>query len=133
MEEKGLGDRYTDMQQKSAPKVDAKLVGKRIEVLSRYFDEEGEPMYVWAKGEVTVIPVPKAKAKGGKGRGNGKKSNAKTTVSQVAIVTWDKEYWGKDKNDNWAPAITSQKLVASKWNKHSTGAWRFVLGEDKIN
>ena len=133
LEEKGLGDRMADMQQKSAPKVDATLVGKRIEVLSRYFDEDGEPMYVWAKGEVTAIPVPKAKAKGGKGRGNGKKSNAKTTVSQVAIVTWDKEYWGKDKNDNWAPAITSQKLVASKWNKHSTGAWRFVLGEDKIN
>ena len=56
--EKGLGDRYADIQQKSAAKVNAALVGKKIEVLSRYFDENNEPMYVWAKGEVTGIPEP---------------------------------------------------------------------------
>ena len=63
LEEKGLGDRYVDIQQKLAPKVDATLVGKRIEVLSRYFDEENKPMNVWAKGEVTGFSEPKIKGK----------------------------------------------------------------------
>ena len=36
----GFGDRDTDMQQRGSPNIDTKLVGKRIEVLSKYFDED---------------------------------------------------------------------------------------------
>ena len=35
-----FGDLDTDMQQHGYPNVDTKLVGKRIEVLIKYFDEE---------------------------------------------------------------------------------------------
>lgn len=126
LEEKGLGDRVADMQQKSAPKFDASIVGKRIEVLSKYWDENNEPIYVWAKGEVTAIPQPKKKASGSKSKGN-----ATTTVNNVAIITWDEEYLERDENGNLGPAMTKQKLIPSKWNKHSTGAWRFVVGDKK--
>ena len=126
LEEKGLGDRVADMQQKLAPKFDASIVGKRIEVLSKYWDENNEPIYVWAKGEVTAIPQPKKKASGSKSKGN-----ATTTVNNVAIITWDEEYLERDENGNLGPAMTKQKLIPSKWNKHSTGAWRFVVGDKK--
>ncbi len=46
LEEKGLGDRFAYMQQKSAPKVDTALVAKRIEVLSKYFDDDGKPLFL---------------------------------------------------------------------------------------
>ena len=133
LEEKGLGDRYADMQQRSAPKVNTSLVGKRIEVLSKYFDENDEPIFVWAKGEVTGVPEPKAIARGGKRGGKGKgKNNTQNVVNDIVIVTWDKEYLGKDKKTGeLKPATTSQRLMVSKWNKHSPGAWRFVLREDK--
>ena len=101
LEEKGLGDRFADMQQRSAPKVCATLVGKRIEVLSRYWDENGDSQYVWAKGEVTGIPEPKTKSNGVR---NGKNSTAGV---QVAIITWDEEYLGKDKHGKLEPAVTS--------------------------
>ena len=37
LEEKGYGNRYADMQQRSAPKVDSSFVGKRLEVLCQYY------------------------------------------------------------------------------------------------
>ena len=36
----GFGDRYSDMQQQGSPNVDTKLVGKKIEVLNKYFDKD---------------------------------------------------------------------------------------------
>ena len=41
--------------------VDKKLVGKRIEVLRKYFDEVGEVLDVWENGDVIAIPVMKEK------------------------------------------------------------------------
>ena len=41
-EEKGLRDRFADMQQKLVPKVDASLLNKRIEVLSKYYDDKNK-------------------------------------------------------------------------------------------
>ena len=55
----GFGDRYADIQQQGSPNVDTKLVVKRIEVLGKYFDEDGEVLAVWEKGEVVAIPVIK--------------------------------------------------------------------------
>ena len=55
----GFGDRDADMQQQGSPNVDTKLVWKWIEVLSKYFDEDGEVLSVWTKGEVVAIPVMK--------------------------------------------------------------------------
>ena len=36
----GFGNLDADMQQQVSPNIDTKLVGKRIKVLSRYFDED---------------------------------------------------------------------------------------------
>ena len=54
-----FGYRYADIQQQGSPNVDIKLVVKRIEVLSKYFDEDGVVLAVWEKGEVVAIPVIK--------------------------------------------------------------------------
>ena len=40
LEDKGFGDRFADMQQRSAPKVDNLLKGKRLEILIKYWDED---------------------------------------------------------------------------------------------
>ena len=47
----GFVDRDADMQQRGSPNVDTKLVGKRIEVLSKYVDNDREVLAVWEKGE----------------------------------------------------------------------------------
>ena len=57
----GFGDRDADMQQRGSPNVDTKLVGKQIEFLSKYFEEDGEVLAVWEKGEIVSIPVMKKK------------------------------------------------------------------------
>ena len=49
------------MQKRCYPNVDTKLVGKRIEVLSKYFVEDREVLAVWEKVEVITIPVMKEK------------------------------------------------------------------------
>ena len=55
----GFGDRDADTQQQVSPNVDTKLVWKQIEVLSKYFDEAGEVLAVWEKGEVNEIHAMK--------------------------------------------------------------------------
>lgn len=124
LEEKGYGDRFADMQQCSAPAIDKNLVGKKIEVLCEYYEEDGTPFFCWAKGVVEGIP-----SKGGKKSSKGKtkiKKGKKEAENQFAIVKWGEEYCVSGETDT-----TRQKLLKSKWNKHSPGAWRFVL-ESKI-
>ena len=45
----GFGDRDADTQQRGYPNVDTKLVSKKIEFLSKYFDEGGGVLVVWEK------------------------------------------------------------------------------------
>ena len=52
-------DRDANMQQRGSPNVDTKLVGKWMEVLRKYFDEDREVLEVLAKGEIITIPVLK--------------------------------------------------------------------------
>ena len=56
LEEKGFGDRYADMQQKSAPKVDDFLVNAKLEALCEYFEEGRTPFYCWSQCTVNIIP-----------------------------------------------------------------------------
>ena len=121
LEEKGFGDRFADMQQRSAPKVDMSLKGKRLEVLCRYFEEDGTPFFCWAKCTVDGMPEKEAKKTGGSK--NGKRTRGDNgSDNDTAIVTWDDEYCVKG-----GAATTRQKLPKNKWNKHGPGAWRFVL------
>ena len=122
LEEKGYGDRFADMQQCSSPAIDKNLVGKKIEVLCEYYEEDGTPFFCWAKGVVEAIP-----SKGGKSSSKGKtKKGKKEAEHEFVIVKWGEEYCVSGETDT-----TRQKLLKSKWNKHSPGAWRFVL-ESKI-
>ena len=57
----GFGDQYADMHQWGSTNVDTELVGKIFEVLSKYFDEEGEVLAVWSKVEVLAILTIKEK------------------------------------------------------------------------
>jgi hypothetical protein len=56
LERKGFGDRYADMQQKSAPKVDDFLVNAKLEALCEYFEEGRTPFYCWSQCTVNIIP-----------------------------------------------------------------------------
>jgi hypothetical protein len=121
LEEKGFGDRFANMQQRLAPKVDMSLKGKRLEVLYRYFEEDGTPFFCWGKCTVDGIPEKEAKKIGGSK--NGKKTRGANGSDNVsAIVTWDDKYCVKGD-----VATTRQKLPKDKWNKHGPEAWRFVL------
>ena len=132
VEEKGLGDRFADMQQKSAPNIDASLTGKIIEVLFKYYDDDSEPMFVWTNGEVTGVQEPRKGKRGGKGKKNS--TSTKAAANDIVIVKWDTEYLGIDKETGkQEPDTTSHQLIVSKWNKHGPGAWRFILGEDKCD
>ena len=71
----GFGDRDADMQQQGSPNVDTKLVWKQIEVLSKYFDEAGEVLAVWEKGEVNEIHAMKEKNQQQKKNGQQKKGS----------------------------------------------------------
>ena len=42
-----FGDWDADMQQRGYPNVETKLMGKRIEVLRKYFDGDREVLAVW--------------------------------------------------------------------------------------
>ena len=73
----GFGDRDADTQQQVSPNVDTKLVWKQIEVLSKYFDEAGEVLAVWEKGEVNEIHAMKEKNQ--QQKINGKQKKGKRT------------------------------------------------------
>ena len=55
----GFVDRDANMQQRGSRNVDTKPVGKQIEVLRKYFDEDREVLDVLEKGEFITIPVMK--------------------------------------------------------------------------
>ena len=108
-EAEGIGDSYQE-RQGSRPEVDAALVGKRLEVLCSYVLEEGGGQELrWAAGVVTMVSdgtnmVPKSKY--GKGVG--------------AMLVWDAMY-GLEAHE------CAARLLPTKWNKDSEGAWRFCL------
>ena len=51
------------MPQLGSPNVDTKLMGKHLEVLRKYSDEDVEVLAIWGKVEVIEIPVMKEKKK----------------------------------------------------------------------
>ena len=109
------------MQQLSAPKIDESLINKRIEVLCEYFDEEDVPFYCWSKGTVDAVPTKDGQMNNKKGNKSNKKKKS-VDANNIAIILWDEEYCVEG-----SPNRTQQKLLKSKWNKHTPGAWRFVL------
>ena len=100
----GFVYRDTDMQHKGSPNVDTKLVGKRIEVLRKYFDEDREVLAIWEKWEVIAIPVMEEKKQQQKINGQQKKGRRTKKENHWEIVIWEEEYMEeggvKPKNKN---------------------------------
>ena len=63
LEAKGYGDRFADMQQQLAPKVDNSLVGRRIELICGYYEPDWTAFYCWAKGKVDTMPIEEKQSK----------------------------------------------------------------------
>ena len=101
------------MQQQGSTNADIKFVGKRIEVLSKCFDEDGEVLAVWEKAEVVTIPVMKEKKQHQKKSGQQKRGKRTKKKCFWAIVMWEEEY-----TDVGAVNPTKKKLLKSMWNKH---------------
>ena len=110
------------MQHRGSTNVDTILVGKRIKILSKYFDEDGKVLDVQAKGEVIDIPVMKEKKQQQKINGQQKKGSITKKENHWAIVMWEEEY-----TNEGAVNPTKQRLLKCMWNKHVEGAWTFVL------
>ena len=91
----GFVDRDADMQQQGSPNVDTKLMGKRIEVFSKYFDEDREVIYVWEKGEFITIPVMKENKQQQKINGQQKKVKIKKEGNYWKMGMWEEEYTEK--------------------------------------
>ena len=118
----GFGYRDRDMQEQASINVDTKLVGKQIEVLRKYFDENGEALDVWVKGEVIAIPVMKENNQQQKINGQQKKVTRTKKENHWEIVMCYEEYM-----DEGDVNPTKQNLLKSMCNKHVEGTWIFVL------
>lgn len=86
---------------------------RRIELLCEYYEPDGTASYCWAQGKVGTMPTEEEQSKQ-------KKRN------EYVIVIWDDGYCAEGE-----PNTTKQKLPKNKWNKHTAGAWRFHLENDK--
>ena len=103
-ESRGDGDRWSEMQQYSAPDINKDLVGFRLEKLFEFTEADGSTLLEWCHGEIVAI------------------KNAKTNTVQVE---WDQQFV-RTKNES----KTFEKLLPSKWNprgEHTKGAWREYL------
>ena len=96
------------MQQRSAPKMDSSLKGKRIEVLLEYFEPDNTRFFVWTKGKMVGLPLNLGKRK--------RDATAKNK-NDMAIIKWDGKYCFEGSADT-----TQQQLLKTKWNKHVKGA-----------
>ena len=85
--------------QPPSPKVDETFIGARIEQLWEFKETDGTMVKQWCQGEVVAV-----------------KKNSRVHIK------WEKECLRKGD-----PAITQEKLLKSKWNKHVIQAWRMNL------
>ena len=110
----GISDDVEDLQPLRAPTFDERLVGKRLEVLWRYFDKEndGKAVLIWATGRVTRIAD---------GLQNKRSSKAKKVLPAGALL-WE---WDADPEFDEKAGERWLILLPKKWNKHVHYGWRF--------
>ncbi len=97
----GFGDCVAEIQQFSAPLVNEELLEKILEVLFSYAEPDGTEQLVWCKEE--VIGVQK---------------------NNNVHIQWDKEYL----HEGDAPA-TRERLLKTRYNKNTPGAWRMYISD----
>ena len=113
--ESGISDDVEDMQPLRAPQFNHDLVGKRIEVLWKYFEKSNgnKEHLIWASGRVVRVAD---------GRLQTKRSKRARKVLPAGAVLWawdaDPEF-GEVSGEQWLI------LLPKKWNKHVHYGWRY--------
>ena len=102
-ETEGRGDRYSERQRVSAPKIDTKIIGFPVELLCEYTDEDGETYLDWAHGTVVEI-----------------KNKDKCLVN----IKWAEECVAEGE-----ASTTTERLEERLWNKSKKSAWRQYLAQ----
>ena len=112
--EAGISDDVEDLQQLRAPAFDTNLVGKRLEVLWKYFDKSNgnKPTLIWASGRVVRIAD---------GLTN-KRTKAARKVLPAGALLWA---WDADPEFDEKAGEAWLILLPNKWNKQVHYGWRF--------
>ena len=112
--EAGISDSVEDMQPLRAPAFDKALVGKRLEVLWKYFDKDNgnKPTLIWATGHVVQIAD---------GLASKRSARAKKVLPAGALLwAWDADPdFDEPAGERWLI------LLPKKFNKHVHYGWRF--------
>ena len=111
--EAGIADGVQLSQPKNAPAFDQGLVGKRIEVLWKYFIKETkEPQMIWATGRVVRVAD---------GLTDKRSARAKKILPAGALL------WAWDADPDFDEKAGEQWLILlpNKWNKQQHYSWRF--------
>lgn len=114
--EAGIADSVERQQPKEAPAFDQALVGKRIEVLWKYFEKDSnKPHMIWASGTIKRIAD---------GLTDKRSARAKKVLPAGAVLwAWDADpEFGEQAGEQWL------LLLPKKWNPTTHKAaysWRF--------
>ena len=114
--EAGIADAVERVQPKEPPKFDQALVGKRIEVLWKYFDKDSnQPHMIWSSGTVKRIAD---------GLTDTKSARAKKILPAGAVLwAWDADpEFDEQEGEQWL------FLLPKKWNPTThkqVYSWRF--------
>ena len=100
LETDGIIDRHEKLQPRTQPIINEGFVGKRIEQIWEFLEDDGTSKLIWCKGLVIGV------------------LNKKTKVR----IQWDKEY-----HREGDPEISQETFMVSKWNKHVERGWRLAL------
>jgi hypothetical protein len=114
----GVGDSCAERQQRTAPPVDATLLGKRLEICCDYDLEEGGSEARWSAGEVIAVSDGTNIAIPGKPR-------AKFKTGEAVMMRWDADAARLEPETE-----SASRLLPSMWNPRgvqSAGGWRFDL------
>ena len=98
----GRGDRWSEYQRVSKPKLTKTLIGFKIEFLWQYPGDDGEPYLDWAHGKIVKI---------------------KNKEKRLVEIRWADECVADGDADT-----TVERVADHLWNKASKGAWRQYLG-----
>ena len=78
----GIGDRFTEIQPMSQPKIDKSLIGRRLDVCEQYDLEEGGTELRWSQGVVIAISDGNNMLKPGA-------RTAKFKLGESVMIKWD--------------------------------------------
>ena len=108
-----MSDHVENMQPLEPPAFDQKLVGKRLEVLWKYFDKEtNEPRMIWAPGRVVRVADGLTDTRSPRAR----------KILPAGMVLWA---WDADPDYDEVAGETWLALLPQKWAKQQHYSWRY--------